>query len=180
MSQEKCNTSFFGLLGNLEIREEALKKLAGKINEGARVLDLATGSGYLVRNLKDKDTFVVCLDLDLKPLIKTREELKDLNYVCADASHLPFKTSSFDRVVTWSALVHIEDWRGVIDEAFQVSKRILTAEPQGDFQVRAFRDFKCKHTCPGKKELLAEFEKHGRAEVEQVDFISIITGTRAR
>jgi ubiquinone/menaquinone biosynthesis C-methylase UbiE len=174
MSSKESNVPFFNLLGELETREAALKKLASKINEGESILDLATGSGYLVRNLLDKNAFIVCLDFDAKPLKKTKNELSNVKYVRADALHLPFKKSSFDRVISWSALVHIENWRGVIGEAFRVSDKMLTAEPQGDFQVRAFRDFECKHTYPNKKELQAEFEKHGRANIEQINFISII------
>lgn len=116
MYSEENSAPFFKLLGSLETRETALKKLTGKINEEERLLDLATGSGYLVRNLVDKDAFVVCLDADSKPLIKTKNELPDLHFVVADARHLPFKSSSFDRVVTWSALVHIEHWKQVIRE----------------------------------------------------------------
>jgi ubiquinone/menaquinone biosynthesis C-methylase UbiE len=54
MSSKEDNTLFFELLGDLETRETALKKLACKINDGERILDLATGSGYLVRNIGSK------------------------------------------------------------------------------------------------------------------------------
>lgn len=177
MSSQEGNGLFFELLGNLEIRETALKKLACKINEGERILDIATGSGYLVRNLLDKNAnaFIVCLDVDSKSLSKTRSELPDMNYVRADARHLPFKNSSFDCVVTWSALVHINDWRGVIDESFRVSKRMLTAEPHGAFSVRAFRDIKCRHSYPDIEEIQAGFEKYGMANIDRMDFISIIS-----
>ena len=180
MSSKEDNVPFFRLLGGLETRERALKKLADKIKGKGRILDLATGSGYLVRTLLDKDSNIVCLDLDAGPLLKTKGELPRMMYVRGDALHLPFKESSFDCVISWSALVHIEDWKGVIKEAFKVSSKLLTAEPHGDYEVRAFRDFRCNHKCPSKKELLEEFEKHGKAESEHVDFISIITGTRAR
>jgi len=173
MSHVESNTPFFNLLGGLKAREAALKKLANNINEKERILDLATGSGYLVRNLTTKNAFIVCLDFDIKPLKKTKNELPELNYVRGDALHLPFKKSSFDHVISWSALVHIENWKGVIKEAFRVTNNVLTAEPEGEFQVRAFRDFNCKHKSPGKKELQVEFEKYGRTDIEKVDFITI-------
>ena len=180
MYSKENSAPFFELLGNLETRETALKKLTGKINEGERLLDLATGSGYLARNLMDKDAFVVCLDRDFGHLIKTKKELPDLHFVVADARHLPFKSSSFDRVVTWSALIHIENWKQVIRESFRVSSTMLTAEPHGAYCVRAFRDFRCMHTHPEIKEIRKEFEKYGRTNVESGEFITIITGTRAR
>ena len=180
MYSKENSAPFFKLLGSLETRERALLKLTGKINEGERLLDLATGSGYLVRNLVDKDAFVACIDMDSKPLIKTKKELPDLQFVVADARHLPFKSSSFDRVVTWSALVHIENWKQVIRESFRVSDRMLTAEPHGAYCVRAFRDFKCMHTHPDIKEIKEELEKRGETSVDSGEFISIITGTRAR
>jgi hypothetical protein len=180
MYSKEDNVQFFTLLGGLETREVALKKLAGKIKNKECILDLATGSGYLVRNLLDKEGPTVCLDLDVGSLLKTKKELPGMAYVRGDALHLPFKELSFDCVISWSALVHIGDWKGVIKEAFKASHKLITAEPHGDFQVRAFRDFRCKHKCPGKKELLEEFEKYGKADIENLDFISIITGTRAR
>lgn len=154
-----------------------MKKLANNIKVGERILDIATGSGYLVRNLLDKNVFIVCLDIDSKPLIKTKSELPDLNYVRADAGSLPFKNSAFDCVVTWSALVHVEDWRTVIDESFRVSERVLTAEPHGAFSVRAFRDFRCKHNTPNIEEIKSEFEKHGNTSIEHMDYVSIISST---
>ncbi len=175
MSSRGDSSSFFNLLGNLESRENALKKLACSIN-GERILDIATGSGYLVKALLDRNpnASVVCLDIDSKQLRKTRSETPDIKCVCADAKHLPFKPSSFDCAVTWSALVHIKEWRRVIDESFRVSKRMLTAEPHGAFSVRAFRDFKCRHNPPSIKELQAEFEKHGKSGVEHMEFISLV------
>ena len=175
MSQEENNISFFELLGNLQAREEALKKLASKINDQERILDLATGSGYLARNLIDKDVFVVCLDLDFGPLINAKKELSNILFVVADARHLPFKRPSFDSVVTWSALVHIDAWREVIEESFQVSKRMLTAEPNGAFSVRSFRDFRCTHKHPEIKEIQKEFEKYSEANIDSLEFISIIS-----
>lgn len=174
MYSKENSAPFFELLGSLETREITLKKLTSKINDKERVLDLATGSGYLVRNLIDKDVFVVCLDLDFGPIIKTKKELPDLHFVLADARHLPFKSSSFDYVVSWSALVHIEEWKDVVDESFRVSNKILTAEPHGVYCVRAFRDFRCTHKYPEIKEIQKEFEKHGKADVESGEFISII------
>ncbi|MBU2560396.1 class I SAM-dependent methyltransferase [archaeon] len=175
MLQEDNNIPFFELLGNLQAREDALKKIAGKINDKERVLDLATGSGYLVRNLIDKDAFVVCLDMDVGPLIKTKKELPDLHFVVADARNLPFKNTSFDYVVTWSALVHIEDWKDVVRESFRVSNKMLTAEPHGAYCVRAFRDFRCMHNHPEVKEIKKEFETYGRTSVESGEFITIIS-----
>jgi ubiquinone/menaquinone biosynthesis C-methylase UbiE len=180
MYSKENSAPFFELIGNLETREAALKKLTGKINEGERLLDLATGSGYLARNLIDKDAFIVCLDMDFEPLIKTKKEVPDLQFVVADARNLPFKSSSFDRVVTWSALVHIEHWKQVIDESFRVSSTLLTAEPHGVYCVRAFRDTRCMHTYPDIKEIKEELEKRGKTSVQSGEFISIITGTRAR
>jgi ubiquinone/menaquinone biosynthesis C-methylase UbiE len=175
MSSKEDNIPFFELLGSLETREAALKKLASKINDKGRILDLATGSGYLVRNLIDKDAFIVCLDIDFRPLINTKKELSDIHFVVADARHLPLKSTSFDSVVTWSALVHIEAWREVIDESFRVSKRMLTAEPHGAYCVRAFRDFRCMHKFPNIEEIQKEFEKYGEANIDSLDFISIIS-----
>lgn len=175
MSLQKDSAPFFDLLGNLEIREKALKKLACKVKEGIRVLDLATGSGYLARNLSEKSLFLVCLDVDLIMLCKTRENLPDHLYVRADAGRLPFKGSSFDCVVTWSALAHVKDWKRVVDESCRVSKSLFTAEPHGAFSVRAFRDLNCKHRCPKITEILSEFERHGRANIDHMDFISIIS-----
>ncbi len=157
--------TFLTLLGNLEKREEALHKVASFCH--GRVLDVATGSGYLVRKINAK---VICLDIS--------QEIKKLGYPCvvADARKMPFKSNAFDVVATWSALVHIPGWKLVVKEMFRVAKElVITAEPNNKLATLAFRDFKCKHEI-SIEEIIKEFEKYGKCETEDKDFVTIIKG----
>ena len=89
---------------------------------------------------------------------------------------MPFKSNAFDVVATWSALVHIAEWKLVVKEMFRVTKElVITAEPNNKLATLAFRDFKCKHEI-SIEEIIKEFEKYGKCETEVRDFITIVKG----
>ncbi len=159
---------FFNVLEGIEEREIILKKLSNKIKDREILLDIATGSGYLIRNLLDKNITIVCLDLNSEVLKKLKTELDakekkvKLYYVCCDATKLPFKNSSFSTVTAWSAMAHIPEWKKLLDELYRVAERILLLEPDGGFSVRAFRDFRVKHGMPEYIEVIKKAKKMGK------------------
>jgi ubiquinone/menaquinone biosynthesis C-methylase UbiE len=167
--------SFFHFFGHLEERESVLKELASLLSPGERILDVATGSGYLARQMTDQR--VVCLDLDPGVIHRTARLLPG-SYVCADATRLPFRDASFDSAVAWTGLAHIPDWRGLIREMARVvgsGGRVILAEPKGEYSTRAFRDFRCTHPLPSPGEIGRELEKFGRVEVREREyFVTVV------
>jgi ubiquinone/menaquinone biosynthesis C-methylase UbiE len=157
--------SFLALLGEIESREQVLRRVAEYCS--GRVLDVATGSGYLARKIRGK---VVCLDIDSARVARIGE------VVAGDARLLPFCDESFDVVASWSALAHIAEWRAVIKEMFRVAKRlVITAEPKGKLALLAFRDFRCGHELD-IGEVVAEFERFARVEVDDFGYFVVVRG----
>lgn len=169
-------SSLFDLLEDMEKREAVLRELASLVKNGERALDIATGSGYLARYLIRQNAEVFCVDLDPRALEVAKRSLgKGVYYVVADAATLPFKSNAFDIALSWSALVHIQNWIAVLEEMFRTASRAGTAEPEGEFAVRAFRDFSLKHKAPTIKEIEVEFEKHTPTKTVSKGFFSIIS-----
>ncbi len=157
--------SFLALLGEIESRERVLHRVASFCS--GRVLDVATGSGYLARKIRGK---VVCLDIDAARVARIGE------VVVGDARLLPFRSGSFDVVASWSALAHIPEWRAVVREMFRVARRlVITAEPRGKLALLAFRDFRCEHEL-GIEEVIAEFERFARVEVDYYEHFAVVRG----
>lgn len=150
---------FWNLVEGIERRERALKALASKLEGGGRVLDLATGSGYLIRHLSRG---AVGVDIDREALLRARRELPEYEYVQADATSLPFRDDAFDRIGGWSVLVHVPDWRKVVEEMMRVldiKGRIVLCEPIGS-AVRAFQDYRCTYEPPTADEMKECFSDH--------------------
>jgi ubiquinone/menaquinone biosynthesis C-methylase UbiE len=93
----------------------------------ARVLDVATGPGYVAMGFATRCREVVALDLTEAPLAlaqRMSEErgLTNLRFMPGDATHLPFEDASFDVVVCCLALHHMEEPRRVLREMARVCR----------------------------------------------------------
>ncbi len=92
---------------------------------GARVLDVATGPGYVAAAFAEAGCEVVGLDLTAAPLelaerMRDERGLTSLSFQTGDAEHLPFAQQAFDIVVSRFALHHCEDVRQVLSEIARV------------------------------------------------------------
>lgn len=92
---------------------------------GARVLDVATGPGYVAAAFAEAGCEVVGIDLTPAPLAlaeKMRDQrgLTNLSFQLGDAEHLPFDEQTFEIVVSRFALHHCEDPRIVLNEMARV------------------------------------------------------------
>ncbi len=162
------------MLPEYESRERILKKVAEKVY--GSILDLATGSGYLVRNFISRDVSVVCTDIDCRSLLMLKKEIKKFNYVCCSIDALPFKENSFDFVVGWSALVHVKNWKKVITESLRVADSLIVAEPNNKISLLAFRDFKIKFEAPSINDIIDFCLKNNlRVEREDFELITVLT-----
>jgi SAM-dependent methyltransferase len=98
--------------------------------EGKRVLDLGSGEGYGSALLARGARSVVGLDIDPQAVLHARKKYPDpnLDFVCASVSSLPF-AGTFDLVVCFETLEHIEEHEALVGEA----RRVLA--PDGLFVV---------------------------------------------
>src|SRR5205085_1456697 len=104
----------------------ALKNIS--LPKHARILDIGCGLGdtTLMLNERFPNSTITGLDGDAS-LIETATEEKtllysNLNFVCADALHLPFKDNSFDFVFCRYVLHHIPNAVAALHEMKRVCK----------------------------------------------------------
>ena len=96
-------------------------------NSDSRLLDVACGPGFLALAFAARCRETVGIDLTQAPLDIARRnrdklDLKNTNFVVADADYLPFPDETFDVVVSRLALHHVEDSRNVLREMARVCR----------------------------------------------------------
>ncbi|MGP4076706.1 class I SAM-dependent methyltransferase [Halobacillus sp. K22] len=95
-------------------------------------LDLATGGGHVAREMSRWMEHVVASDLTKEMLQNTArhlDDIKNLSYIVADVSSLPFLDESFDVVCCRIAPHHFTEPEKFIEEAYRVLK------PRGLFMM---------------------------------------------
>ena len=80
---------------------------AVQVGSGTRVLDLATGPGYLAARAADRGAQVVGIDIADAMVSLARARYPGLDFRTADAEVLPFPESSFDAVVANFLVPHL-------------------------------------------------------------------------
>jgi ubiquinone/menaquinone biosynthesis C-methylase UbiE len=99
---------------------------------GEIILDAGCGTGIFTLDILSSGSKVIGLDLSLSMLMRAKKKLKEYPFqmVLADMLNLPFQESSFDKVVSVTALEFIEDGKAAVGELFRVTKtggRIMVA-----------------------------------------------------
>lgn len=99
-----------------------------------RILDLGGGEGSHSLKLQDMGFKMVCVDIN-PAYIKLSQEKGVESYVM-DATSLNYEDNSFDVVLLFEVLEHVENFEGIIKEAKRVAKKrvLLTVPNSGDFK----------------------------------------------
>jgi SAM-dependent methyltransferase len=98
---------------------------AAAVSRGKRVLDVATGPGYVAGRAAERGARVVGVDLSAPMLALARRALPDdVELVVADAEDLQFPAGDFDAVVANFCLLHL----GRPEKAAAGFARVLRAE----------------------------------------------------
>ncbi|HEY2352689.1 MAG TPA: methyltransferase domain-containing protein [Candidatus Acidoferrum sp.] len=100
---------------------------AARLTGGERVLDIATGPGYIAEAFAKAAREVVGVDLTEAMLAIARERtsqrgVKNIAFRTGDAQSLPFEASQFDVVVCRLALHHVQEPRKVLAEMARVCR----------------------------------------------------------
>lgn len=110
-----------------------LNMIGSPLDTKTTVLDIGCATGYLSRHLSSRAT-TIGIDVNRHLLIEGRipfgkPKSNSTIYVCADLSHLPFRSGSADIVVCASVLEHIENLDGAIKQIKHVLKegKVLVA-----------------------------------------------------
>ncbi len=96
---------------------------AAELVEGRRVLDLASGEGFGAAVLARSARSVVGVDIDKRTVEHSRlnYKMRGLSFAVADARELStFDDGSFDAVVAFEMIEHVEDQERVLDEIQRV------------------------------------------------------------
>jgi SAM-dependent methyltransferase len=98
---------------------EPLLDAAG-VGTGARVLDVATGPGYVAAAAAARGARVVGLDFSPSMIAEARRRYPDIECLEGDAEALPFDDDSFDVVLMNFGLLHLARPEAAIAHAYRV------------------------------------------------------------
>ncbi len=98
---------------------------------GKRVLDIATGPGYVAATAADRGADSVGLDFSETMLAYARARSPSVEFVSGDATKLPFADGSFDAVTCAFLLLHVGRPEAVVAEA----ARVLAPDGRAAFSV---------------------------------------------
>jgi len=104
---------------------------ASRLAHGRRVLDCGCGAGYGAAELAATAAMVVGIDRAAEAIAFARENyrLPNLSFEQASCTEVPHGAGSFDLVVAFEVIEHLENWRAFLVEV----RRILA--PGGQFIV---------------------------------------------
>ncbi|MEJ5370017.1 MAG: methyltransferase domain-containing protein [Bryobacteraceae bacterium] len=93
-----------------------------------RVLDAGCGAGYGSAALAAHAGFVAGLDVSVEAVEAARRSYArgNLAFVAGRVEQMPFRDGSFDLIVAFEVIEHLEDWRALLGEA----RRLLCAGGQ--------------------------------------------------
>jgi len=123
---KSANKDFYNKLGSRYEqydgrRSDALSRyVQANINQTSRkaILDLGCGSGFVARSVRGLYDSIYGLDISYKILHDIKAG--DIITVNADIDRIPFKTGTFDCVVTFATLHHCYDFNEIFNEIYRV------------------------------------------------------------
>jgi SAM-dependent methyltransferase len=104
---------------------------AGRVRSGRRVLDVATGPGYVAQRAAARGAMIVGIDIAQGMLESARQRVPGVELLRADAEELPFNSAVFDAVVGGFVINHLPRPQRALAEA----ARVLVSGGQAAFSV---------------------------------------------
>jgi SAM-dependent methyltransferase len=108
--------------------------VAASVGVGTRVLDVATGPGWVAAQAAERGASVVGVDIAQAMIARARNAHPGLEFRCADAHELPYAEASFDAVVGNLAVMHLSRPERAISEFVRVLR------PGGRLALTAWAD----------------------------------------
>jgi ubiquinone/menaquinone biosynthesis C-methylase UbiE len=124
---------------------------AARVVPGSRVLDVACGTGVVVRAALARTCRAVGTDLNPGMLQVAAELAPEAGFVRGSATALPFRTGAFDASVMQFALMYVPD------RALAIREMSRTVTPGGAVAAVVWADIDLN---PGYRALAALFDKH--------------------
>lgn len=98
---------------------------------GTRLLDVATGPGYVAASAATRGAKVTAVDFSETMLAFARERTPEVEFVRGDATDLPFEDATFDAVTAAFLLLHV----GAPERAVAEAARVLSPGGRAAFSV---------------------------------------------
>jgi ubiquinone/menaquinone biosynthesis C-methylase UbiE len=104
---------------------QTIEPLLNAVNAQSKIklLDIATGPGYVATQAAQRHCQVTGLDFSEAMLAKAKQLNTALNWIEGDAESLPFTAEEFDAVVMNFGILHLSDPQKAIHEAFRVLRK---------------------------------------------------------
>jgi SAM-dependent methyltransferase len=104
---EEKASGYDRLIGHVTSRFAGPLLDAANVMQGTRVLDLATGPGYVAAHAVERGASVVGVDVAAAMISVARRLHPDIDFREADVHELPFEDGSFDAVVGNFLIMHL-------------------------------------------------------------------------
>ena len=120
------------LLNSMQSKKGAVdlaEKLLGftELNGKQDFLEIGCGSGLIVRHIAENyGASVVGIDVDPEQIELAGEDIEgiqNIRFLEADVTKLPFEDDSFDVVLSFGVLHHIDNWLDALQEIIRVLRR---------------------------------------------------------
>jgi SAM-dependent methyltransferase len=95
---------------------------AARVHAISKVLDVATGPGYVAASARERGADVIGLDFSPTQVELARKTYPGIEFKQGDAENLPFQSERFDAVVMGFCLLHLPNAERAVAEAFRVLK----------------------------------------------------------
>ncbi len=112
---------------NMEAYRRSAQLVAERVSEGATILELAPGPGYLSIELAKMGNYHI-VGLDISPTFveiaqaKAKEAGVDIDFRLGNASHMPLAADLFDFIVCSAAFKNFSEPVQALDEMYRVLK----------------------------------------------------------
>jgi len=142
--------------GSLTMQAAASLLDAAAVAPGVRVLDVATGPGYVAAAAAEQGAIVHGIDFTPAMVAEAERRHPALTFTEGDAEHLAFPDRSFDVVVMNFGILHLAHPEAAVAEAFRVLQR------GGRY---AFTAWAVPQEAVGFGIVMQAIEAHGRMDV---------------
>lgn len=152
---ERAAMAYHDHWGDLSSQSADAMLDAARVRAGTKVLDVATGAGYVAAKARERGAIATGLDFSDAQVTLARQTFPDVAFRQGDAQALPFDADTFDAVVMGFGMNHLPEPDVAAREAWRVLK------PGGAFAFTVWSD---PRPGEGFGIVLSAIEKYGHPE----------------